>query len=62
LESGKAAVLSPYLFNISIDDVVDYIQEGNKHSPVVEELTIPGLLFVSYVAVGSFTINGLKKG
>ena len=53
--------LSPYLFNIGIDDV-EYIQEGNKHSVVMGELTIPGLLFMGYVAVVSLTISGLQKG
>lgn len=48
--------LSLYLFNIGVDDV-EYFQEGNKHSVVMGELTIPWLLFV-----GSLTINGLQKG
>lgn len=53
--------LSPYLFNIGIDDV-EYIQEGNKHSMVMGKLTIPGLLSMGYVAVVSLTISGLQKG
>jgi hypothetical protein len=47
------------LFYIFIEDVVDCITEGNRHSPVVGELTIPYLLFAEDIAVGSFTINGL---
>jgi len=53
--------LSLYLFHTGTDNV-EYIQEGNKHSMVMGELTIPGLLFMGYIAVGSLTINGLQKG
>jgi hypothetical protein len=53
--------LSLYLFSIGID-VVEYIQQGNERLLVMGELTIPGLLFMGYVAVGSLTINGLQKG
>jgi len=53
--------LSLYLFNIGIDDV-EYFQEGNKHPMVMGELTIPWLLFVGYIVVGSLAINGLQKG
>lgn len=62
-ETGVRQVcsLSLYLFNIGIDGV-EYIQEGNKHSVVMGELTVAGLLFVGYIAVGSLTINGLQKG
>jgi hypothetical protein len=51
--------LRSYLFYIFIEDVVDRITEGNRHSPVVGELTIPHLLFAEYISVGSFTTNGL---
>jgi hypothetical protein len=37
--------LSPYMFNIFIYDVIDYISEGNTHAPVVGKASIPGLLF-----------------
>jgi len=61
-ENGVRQVcsLSLYLFNIDIDDV-EYLQERNRHSVVMGELTIPWLLFMGCIAVGSLTINGLQK-
>jgi hypothetical protein len=43
--------LSPYLFNIFID-IIDCVKEGNRHSRVVGELTVPCLLFTDDIAVG----------
>jgi hypothetical protein len=56
----QVCILSPYLFTICVDDV-EYIQEGNKCSLVMGELPILGW-FVGYVAMGTFTKNGLQKG
>jgi hypothetical protein len=53
--------VSPYLFNIFIDDIIDYITKDNPHAPVVGTTTIPGLLFADDLAFASFTINGLQK-
>jgi hypothetical protein len=53
--------LSPYLFNIFIDDTVDYNNKDNTHAPLTGITTIPGLLFADYLAFSSFTINGLQK-
>jgi hypothetical protein len=53
--------LSPYLFNIFIDDIIDYIDKGNLHAPVIGMTTIPGLLFADELAFASFIINGLQK-
>jgi hypothetical protein len=36
--------LIPYLFNIFIDDIIDYISKDNPHAPVTGMTTIPGLL------------------
>jgi hypothetical protein len=33
------------LFNIFIDDKIDYINEGNVHAPVIGRISIPGLIF-----------------
>jgi hypothetical protein len=54
--------LSPYLFNIFIDDIMDYISEGNVHAPVIGKVSIPGLMFADDLAIGSFTVNGLQRG
>jgi hypothetical protein len=53
--------LSPYLFNIFIDDIMDYISE-NVHAPVIGRISIPGLMFADDLAIGSFTINDLQRG
>jgi hypothetical protein len=47
--------LSPYLFNIFIDDIMDYISEGNVHAQVTGKMSITGLLFAEDLAIGSFT-------
>lgn len=51
--------LSPYPLNIFIDDITD---ERNKHAPTIGKVLIPGLLFADNLALGDFTIKGLKKG
>jgi hypothetical protein len=53
---------SPYLFNIFIDDIMDYISKGNVHVSVIGKMSIPGLLFADDLATGSFTVNGLQRG
>jgi hypothetical protein len=54
--------LSPYLFNIFIDDIMDYISEGNVHAPVIGRISILGLIFADDLAIGSFRVNGLQRG
>jgi hypothetical protein len=53
--------LSPYLFNIFISDIIDYIDKEQTHSPVIPELKIPGLLFADDLAVASFASYGSQK-
>jgi hypothetical protein len=53
--------LSPYLFNSFINDIIDYIDKEETHSPVIRELKIPGLFFADDLAVASFTSHGLQK-
>jgi hypothetical protein len=48
--------LSPYLFNIFIDDDIDYISEGNVYVLVIE------LLFADDVAIRSFSVNRIERG
>jgi hypothetical protein len=52
---------SPYLFNISIEYIIDYIDKGNPHAPAIGTTTIPGLVFADDLAFASFTINGVQK-
>ena len=49
---------SPYPFNIFIDDITD---ERNRHASTVGKMLIPCLLFADSLALGDFTIKGLKK-
>jgi hypothetical protein len=53
--------LSHYLFNIFIDNTMDYISEYNVHALVIGNMPIPGLLFADDLAIGSFTVNGLQR-
>lgn len=50
------------LFDIFIDGIIDYINEGNAYSSVVQKQTIPGILFADDLAVGSFAINSAACG
>jgi hypothetical protein len=43
------------LFNIFIDDIMDYISEGNVHAS--GKMSIPGLSFSDDLAIGSFTVK-----
>ena len=43
---------------LSLDDITD---EGNKHAPTIGKMLIPGLLFADGLALGDFTIQGLKR-
>jgi hypothetical protein len=49
------------VFNIFINDIVEYINGDNSHAPSIGQITIPGLLFADDLAVSSFTSNGLQK-
>jgi hypothetical protein len=53
--------LSPYLFNIFINDIMEYINVDNSHAPSIGRTTFPGLLLADDLAVSSFTSNGLQK-
>jgi hypothetical protein len=41
---------------------MDCISEGSVHAPVIGKMSIPGLMFVYDLAIGSFTVNGLQRG
>jgi hypothetical protein len=44
--------LSPYLFNIFINDIIGYIDTEETRSPMIKELRTSGFLFVDDLAVG----------
>jgi hypothetical protein len=50
------------LFNIFIDDMIDYISETDIHAPAVGKMSIPGLLFADDLTIGSVTVAGLQRG
>jgi hypothetical protein len=53
--------LSPCLFNIFINDIIEYIIVDNSHASSTGRTTIPGLLFADDLSVSSFISNGLQK-
>jgi hypothetical protein len=53
--------LNPYLFNIFINDIVEYLDTEERHSLVTDSLRFLGLLFVDDFAIASFTTYGLPK-
>jgi hypothetical protein len=53
--------LSPYLFTIFINYIIEYIDIEGTHSLVINGLGITGLLFVDDMAIASFTSYELQK-
>jgi hypothetical protein len=51
-----------HLFNIVVDDVSDYTDEGNTHAPAEGKMSIPGLLFADDLAIGLFSVSVSQKG
>ena len=48
--------LSPYLFNGTVNDILEYLDTDRKYSTVINGLRILGLLFADNLAIASFTI------
>jgi hypothetical protein len=62
VNSCPGCSLSPYLFNIFIDDdVIENVNEVSTHAPVIGDVTIPGVLYADNLATGVFKVNGLQK-
>jgi hypothetical protein len=41
---------------------MDEVGKRNKYAPTIEKVSLSGLLFADYLAIGAFTIQGLQKG
>ena len=53
--------LSPYSFNIIINDIPEYLDTEGTNSAVLNGLRILGLLFVDDLAIASFTSYRSQK-
>jgi hypothetical protein len=53
--------LSPALFNIFIDEILDRLEEANTHPPVIRKRQIVGILFADDLAVWATSIIGLQR-
>jgi hypothetical protein len=53
--------LNSHIFNIFVEDIIDYIGEGNACLLVGEKPTIPGTLFTDGLGIGCFTINSATR-
>jgi hypothetical protein len=53
--------LSPALFNIFIDDILDRLEGANTHPPVIRKRQVVGLLFADDLAVGATKTIGLQR-
>lgn len=58
--SKKWFSLSPYMFYIFIDDIIDYISKNNPHVQL-NGTTIQRLLFAGDLVILSFIVNGCRK-
>jgi hypothetical protein len=45
------------VFDLFMDDIIDYIGEGNTCPLVGEKPTIPGILSINDLAMGCFTVS-----
>lgn len=44
-----------------IDDIVDFIEEGNTHAPLSGEVSTPAVLYAGRLALGALTVQTLQK-
>lgn len=44
-----------------IDDIVDFIEEGNTHAPLTGEVWTPPVLFAGGLALGALAVQTLQK-
>lgn len=53
--------LSPFLFNIFINDVIETLGKREFHCPVLMNKEIPAILFADDIAIGAVTAIGLQR-
>jgi hypothetical protein len=50
------------LFNIFVDDDIDFFSKDNAHVPIIGKMSTPGLLFSDDLTTGPFRVICLQKG
>jgi hypothetical protein len=61
----QGCILSPLLFSLFIDNIVEYVNTERLHPPSVgvnDDIKIPGLLYADDLLLISETIEGLQEG
>ena len=58
----QGCILSPLLFILFIDSLMDELTTNNIDAPTMGQVTLPGLLFADDLVILSKTITGLQAG
>ena len=53
--------LIPYLFNIFIEEFLQYTTQETLHAPVTGTMTVPALLFADDLKTALLTVSSLQK-
>lgn len=53
--------LIPYLFNIFIEDFLQYVIQETLHAPITGTMTVPALLFADDLKLALLTVSSLLK-
>ena len=56
----QGCTLSPVLFNLFINDIMDQLMEANVSKPTIAGKDLPGLLYADDLVICSKSVNGLQ--